>query len=797
MKRILSFAMALVLVVSMIPLSTVPVWAATTVASGTCGAKGDNLTWTLDDEGTLTISGTGAMADYEWRNSPWYSRRRNIQKLVVEYGISTIGGHAFYECENLTSIAIPNSVTTIGEYAFGGCLNVSDLTIPDSVIYIRGGAFDGTSWLFKQASGLVYAGKVLYGYKDTCPPKITVKNGTLGITEYAFLNCDSLETITFPNSLKVIGDSAFFNCWNLADVTLPASITTIGKDAFGDCTSMKAIYMNSSNDYFCEVDGVLFNGDKTILVYFPSGRNGEYSIPNSVTTIGVSAFNHSHLNRVIFSNSVTTIEKDAFANCPFLANVEIGDSVTTIGEGAFAYCGSLTTAEIPDSVNTIGDGAFQHSNINSVYIPSSVITIGDLVFSGCDSLTAIKVDPNNENYCDIAGVLFSKNEEMLLCYPGGKSGEYSIQNSVTAIGYGAFEFCNHLTRVTTGSFVTTIGERAFYSCDSLASVTISNSVTAIGGHAFGWCEDLIDIYFNGSAPTIGNYAFQYVTATAYYYPDDTWTEDVMQDYGGNITWVARECPHSYTSVVTPPTCTEQGYTTHTCSKCGDSYKDTYVDASGHSYGKWETVDNTNHKRTCTACKTATETKTHDWDSGTIIIQPTCKETGIMTYSCPTCGVTKTETLPVTEDHKYGDWEMVDDTNHKRTCTVCKTATEIKPHNYSSVITPPTCTEQGYTTHSCPDCDYVIKDSYTEPAGHTFGDDNVCDTCGYMLGDFTGDGKVTADDVQHLLWYTVFPADYPLNGPADFDGDGVVTDKDVLLLLLYITLPALFPLPQLT
>ena len=167
------------------------------LASGTCGAEGnngDNLTWILDDEGVLTISGTGAMASWNWKGSPWYANKDKIESVVIEDGVTSIGANAFDGCSGLTSITIPSSVTSIGAYAFSGC-SVTSITIPSSVTSIGAYAF--------------------YGCSVT---SITIPSSVTSIGEYTFYGCSGLTSITIPNSVTSIGTSAFSGCSGLTRV---------------------------------------------------------------------------------------------------------------------------------------------------------------------------------------------------------------------------------------------------------------------------------------------------------------------------------------------------------------------------------------------------------------------------------------------------------------------------------------------------------------------------------------------------------------------------------------------------
>ena len=243
------------------------------------------ITWTLSDNGTLTISGTN-MQNYGYDNIPWYSQRYSIKKVVIEKGVTNIGTYAFYDCPSLTSITIPNTVTNIGMFAFRNCSELTSITIPNSVTIIGKEAFEKCSRL----------------------TSITIPNSVTSIGNDAFSFCSGLTSITIPNSVTSIGASAFSGCEWLTSVTIPNSVTNIGQSAFGNCPSLTSI-----------------------------------TIPNSVNHIGVSAFSGSGLTSISIPNSVMSIESYAFMGCYGLTSVAISNSVTNIGDYAFAYCTGLSS----------------------------------------------------------------------------------------------------------------------------------------------------------------------------------------------------------------------------------------------------------------------------------------------------------------------------------------------------------------------------------------------------------------------------------------------------------------------
>ena len=219
----------------------------TVVESGSCGAEGNNVVYTLDSEGTLIISGSGNMENYAWNGSPFYEDS-NIKQVIIKDGVTSIGGSAFEDCTGLTSITIPDSVTSIGGWAFEYCTGLTSIMIPDSVTSIGYDAFYNTAWYNNQPNGLVYAGKVVYEYKGEMPENtsIQLKNGTVSISDFAFGYCSGLTSITIPDSVKSIGEDAFWGCTSLTSTTIPDSVKSIGETAFWGCTGLTSITIPDS-----------------------------------------------------------------------------------------------------------------------------------------------------------------------------------------------------------------------------------------------------------------------------------------------------------------------------------------------------------------------------------------------------------------------------------------------------------------------------------------------------------------------------------------------------------------------
>ena len=353
--------------------------------------------------------------------------------------------------------------------------------------------------------------------------KYTGKDGTLAIPgildgktvsrvgDEAFFNCRGLTSITIPDSVTSIGDRAFFSCSSLASITIPDSVTAIGANPFDCCGKLTDIQVSPDHPALAVIDGVLFSKADKQLVCYPYAFTAEsYIIPQGIKAIGDYAFGGcTSLTSITIPNSVTSIGDFAFFSCHSLTSVTIPDSVTFIGDDAFSFCSSLAAVTIPDSVTSIGDHTFSFCSIlTSITIPDSVTTIGANPFDSCGKLTDIQVSPDHPALAVADGVLFTKADQRLVCYPCAFTAEsYIIPQGIKAIGDWAFSFCDNLTSITIPDSVTAIGDWAFFSCSNLTSVTIPDSVTSIGNSVFYDCSSLTSVTISDSVTSIGDNAF--------------------------------------------------------------------------------------------------------------------------------------------------------------------------------------------------------------------------------------------------------------------------------------------------
>lgn len=313
MKRTFLGAVLLCLVGIILPAK------AAIVDSGTCGA---NLTWTLTDDGTLTISGSGEMNDYG-ADAPWSSQHSDdIKTVQIEQGVTSIGGGAFFDCSSLTSVNIPKSVTSIGKQAFYYCTSLTFISIPESVVNIGSYAFSGTA-LFENESnwnnGGLYVDQCLLAVKSNLNGSYSIVEGTRLIAGGAFSSCRNLTSIIIPDGVTSIGEWTFEGCINLVSVSIPESMTNIGDYAFNGCSFLSSI-----------------------------------NIPENIKSIG----------------------ERTFFFCSSLTSIILPKSMTSIGGSAFAYCSGLTQmtvlAIVPPVVNT---SAFDKvSRDIPVYVPAESLT---------------------------------------------------------------------------------------------------------------------------------------------------------------------------------------------------------------------------------------------------------------------------------------------------------------------------------------------------------------------------------------------------------------------------------------
>ena len=544
--------------------------------SGTCGAEGDNITWTwIESSGLLLISGTGEMT-YDG-DVPWANYRGRIQTAIITAGVTSIGENAFYcgtrltsvtipssvtsierqafyQCTDLASINIPENVTSIGASAFCGCSSLASVTIPESVTSIGVGAFYGTGLYNNKSNwtdGALYMDRCLIEVDgETVAGAYNIVPGTRLIADCAFSVCNNLISVEIPNSVISIGDYGIHQCNNLTSVNIGDGVTSIGNDFLANCSSLTSV-----------------------------------TIPNSVTSIGDRFLLYcDSLTSVTIPNSVTSIGEECLSRCGSLTSVDIPDGVTSIGGGVLSYCYKLTSVWIGSGLETMSLTATTgfcskslegSTNLEVFVCKSAVAKFPVGLLQGLPNLRRVEGPANlleYENNEDLytyttrldsvtitGGTVSDKGFAVLrrsadaletLSLEGADNTELPtlaldgclrlrnlvLPASLTRTGYGAFKECTALASVTLPASLAEvgdrafedcyllsditwneglqrIGDRAFYGCNSLPQVAIPEGVEYIGVAAFMGCTYMEDVQLPASLRTIGDNAFAHNTRT--------------------------------------------------------------------------------------------------------------------------------------------------------------------------------------------------------------------------------------------------------------------------------------------
>lgn len=341
------------------------------VASGECGADGDNVTWTLYGSGLLHIQGAGNMTNYtSSTKSPWYDYRLYISQVIIDSGVSSIGNRAFYNCTCITTVDIPNSIVSIGNRAFYSCSSLINIKIPESV---------------------------------------------RSIGSYTFYKCSGLQVVELHDDITSIADRAFSGCSSLNSITIPTKLTFLGYYAFYDCVNLENVYVTDFLSW-CEItfDGYYSN---------PLSNKGKLFIGGILAT------------NITLPESLLVVGDFLFHGCSSITHVYIPDGVTEIGANAFEGCDNLETVSIPANVTSIGSNVFCGSGITSCEIPDGVQVVPDLMFQWCDNLKRVVVGESVTSIGTTAFAYCSSLEEIIFKGDAPSTIEYGAFLMTPAIRY--------------------------------------------------------------------------------------------------------------------------------------------------------------------------------------------------------------------------------------------------------------------------------------------------------------------------------------------------------------------------
>lgn len=554
-KRVISFLLTVVLMLTMFPIGGLTSFAAT---------SGD-FSYTVLSETDKTCAIT------------YYSGSAislTIPSQIDGYTVTQIGYPsrlAFYDNNSLVSVVIPDGVNAIVEHAFGGCKSLVNIEIPHTVTEIESSAFTDSGIYLESKNwenGILYIGDCLIDAKWNASGKITVKNGT-----------------------RLIATGAFFGNSYISSVQIPISVNNIGDGAFTSMSNLQSITVEDENKSYSSMDGVLFNKDKTELVRYPSQKGLlTYNIPDNVKVIAKDAFyGADNLTAIVIPQNVTEINEDAFNSCFSLENVVLPNDITKIndrvfynctslqeivfpekvlfignrafeyceslknvvlsvqtkgiGEEAFSGCTNLTEISFPDNLAYISSGAFQNCRFTEITLPNSITALGDAVFGGCRNLQKVTLSNNylvkryNAAFGGSSYTYDGRDNISVICLTESVtniSGNHFYGDSLKQIivSSGNSQYCSidgilfskdmseilqypcdrENTNYILNTMVTSIGEAAFYNCTTLTRIMIPDSVTSIGYEAFCGCTSLTSVTIPNSVTSIGCSAFYNCTS---------------------------------------------------------------------------------------------------------------------------------------------------------------------------------------------------------------------------------------------------------------------------------------------
>ena len=567
-----------------------------------------------------------------------------LEQVSFPASLTSIDGCAFENCTALTAVTLPKRLTELGNDVFENCSALKSVWIPKSLTNINGfgdGCFAGCTALtdITFETGIT---KIADHQFDGSPIKsITIPGTVTTIGSSAFSDCANLTAIDLPTSVTQI-DAYAFSSTGLTAVTLPKHLRKLGLSAFSGCTALKSVFIplslqNTSNPFRnCKaLTDVTFEDGRTELPDTLLEDSGirQFTVPQTVTKIGYSAFaGCTQLTAITLPAGLRELGNEAFKGCTALTGVALPDSLTALGYGVFRDCSALTAAEFPAGIAPVswssGSSMLRNcTSLRSVKLPKTVSSLGDYFFAGCTALERIVLP---DSVTEIGSNLFNGCTALT---------DVTLSTNLQAVPENTFYGCVSLQKLVAPYAVTKIGKTAFANCTSLTELTLLRNVTEAAADALSYPEQVTVYGVKGTyaetyAASVGApFAAIDRPATAVSLPKSVtvkvWSSVRLLpsldpvDCTDELVWsssdasvaavsadgtvtgrkdgsavitvtagsVSARCEvavgtpahvHSYTAVVTAPTCAVQGYTTYTCS-CGEYYYDDYVPALGHSY----------------------------------------------------------------------------------------------------------------------------------------------------------------------------------------------------------------------
>lgn len=495
---------------------------ATVVASDTFGS---DLTWELDDQGTLTISGSGPMPNYNMLTdeTPWKAYKGAISAVVISEGITKVGDYTFRDYDKINTVSIADTVTSIGTHSFGRCYGIHEIIMPASIDAVASNSFpafdnikgitrisltagNGTAFDYKNSTFDNTCTKTPYYFSRESLEEVIISDGVTKVGNYTFFKCSSLKTVSLGSTVTTIGDYAFYDCSKLGSISLSSITNTIGNYAFSGCKSLRTMELPDSvvslGEYAFNgcgnlealtipysLDAVVSDshpafwgcvGLQKVEFTFGTGVAVDYALEGS--TPGNSclstpwSLSKANLTEISLPQDILRIGNNMFYGCNRIGSVTIPDTVTSIGQSSFAYCGGITSLTMPVSIDAVVSNSYP-------------------AFKGCEGITSIEFTKGAGSWFEYqTGTLSSGTHYHFTpwYYSKGTLSSVTFDTGILSIGDRAFEDCGLITSVSLPNTVQTIGMNTFRGC-SITTLILPDSVTSIGASAFKDCARMTEL----------------------------------------------------------------------------------------------------------------------------------------------------------------------------------------------------------------------------------------------------------------------------------------------------------------
>ena len=658
---------------------------------------------------TLTISGTGAMPDFDFPNgnlAPWWNYEAlgmltsfgnfklegELKKVVIKDGVTNVSDYALFFLPAATQVTLPDSVTSIGRYGIAMCSKLTGLSIP---------------------------------------------KGVTGIGDFGLAG-NGLTAVTLPDGLQSLGRGAFDSCASLTNTTLPAAITAVPGKCFADCTKLLNVKYAGT---VTAIGDLAFESCKALTAA---------PIPETVTEIGASAFTGcTALTDVTIPAGVSTIPEDCFRGCTALADMKLPGTVTHVGYNAFTGCTALKDVRCYGAAPAVEPGnseahSFEPATVTIHYNPAMNWTLdADGKWQG--------YTVSDKGACTHTDYGTTERTVPATCGKAGRvdticdnCGEVVSTRELPPTG--AHVWGNGV--VTTAPTETTPGVRTFTcsGCDQ----TRTETIPATGAHDYQFTKTV--------APTCTDGGYDLYTCSGCGATERRNLTDAAGHKwdGGTVT--------------TAPTETTPGVRTFTCTVCGDIREETIPATGAHDYQFTKTVaptctDGGYDLYTCSGCgaterRNLTDAAGHKWDGGTVTTAPTETTPGVRTFTCSGCGQTRTEAIPATGAHDYRFTKTVDPTctdggYDLYTCSGCgatekRNLTDAAGHKWDggTVTTAPTETTPGVRTFTCTVCGQTRTEAIPATGASTCTGGPSCPS--YGLHDVAGPGYWAHEGIDYCV-----------------------------------------------